>query len=184
MEDLLSPSSFVRVSGCLKASLAGEELSFWAWFCQRAGYNSVVVPWNYFVEEPGMVTGLGGAAASLSDICIHSIPCGVSATLILARDGAGSLAEAFWKICQKIPKETHMPQRQDAMYLEGQEINAENFSPWGLADLHLSWWTTKLWVSSVSAVASEWGGWLEHCWKKLCVLNSAAGREKWKAWKK
>lgn len=79
-----------------------------------------MIPWNYFVEEPGMVAGLEGCCLTKWHFfCVHSIPCGVSPTLILARDGAGSLAEAFWKICQKISQETHMPQRQEVMYLGG-----------------------------------------------------------------
>lgn len=46
----------------------------------------------------------------------------------------------------------------------GQEIYAENFSPWGLADLHLPSSIMDLCVNVVSARASGWGGWLGQCW--------------------
>lgn len=43
----------------------------------------------------------------------------VSPTLILARDGADSLAEEFFEIYQKNSPETHTPQSLEVMFLSG-----------------------------------------------------------------
>lgn len=156
------PSRLARVSGCPKAPPAGEKL-----------FILGLVSWEgriWVFEDPLKPFGRGAwhgswaggvllprwAAFVPADGILHC----VGATLILARDGAGSLAEAFLETCQEISKETHAPQRQEVMYLAGTGDKCRK-----PVSLELGWCPSLCEPQSfVSARASGWGGRLGHRW--------------------